>query len=511
MNGEAMANYINYDYDQMMMVPVCLNEQLQPGTLEFAIHFLVEKHIDMSVFEQRFKNDDTGRPAYDPKILLKVILLGYSRGIATSRKIEGACRENIIFLSLCCGRVPDYSTIANFVSSMTKEALKIFQDVLTVCMQQGLLGGTCFALDGCKLPSNASKNWSGTIKELQLKKRRLEKKLARMIHDHKRKDAKEQTAKEQKANKIKIEKSDEKIQELKRTVEKIEKWLNKAEPKAGQKKHELKSNIIDNDSAKMVTSHGTIQGYNAQALVDSKNQIIVHAQAIGKATDSEMMPPMLEAAKTSMKAIGESDDYFKNKQLLADNAYYSETNLKACATDAIDVYIPDSNFRSRYPRMPLEKLTEKKFSLVDFQIDCDKKVCICPAGKQLTYSGKRRDRQTNYHVFIAAEEACMTCHLRTQCIQSDKTKRKNVFVYFDPQAREMSLKLQTKFNQKMHRDIYYKRMEIVEPVFANIREQKGLDRFTLRGEKKVNVQWILYCLVHNIEKIANFAPQFALS
>jgi transposase len=129
----AMAKYKYYDYSQSVLIPVSLEEQLVPGTLQFAIHTLVETRLDTAVFDSRYSNDETGRLAYDPKILLKVVLLGYSRGLISSRQIERACRENVTFMALSCGEQPDHSTIAGFVSSMRDEILPIFRDVLLVC------------------------------------------------------------------------------------------------------------------------------------------------------------------------------------------------------------------------------------------------------------------------------------------------------------------------------------------------------------------------------------------
>lgn len=117
----------------MVLIPITLKEQLEPGTLEHTFHELVEKKIDLSVFENRFNNNATGAPAFDPKILLKVVLFAYSRGIIGSRPIERACRENIIFMALSCGFQPDHSTIAHFVSSMKDEIEPIFRNILLVC------------------------------------------------------------------------------------------------------------------------------------------------------------------------------------------------------------------------------------------------------------------------------------------------------------------------------------------------------------------------------------------
>ena len=176
-----MAKFKTYDYRQRVLLPVSLEDQLMSGTLEFAIHTLVEKRLDMSIFEGKYCNDETGRAAYDPKILLKVVLLAYSRGLISSRKIEQACRENVVFMALACGQQPDHSTIAAFISSMKDEILPLFRDVLLVCEEMNLLGGTMFALDGCKLPSNASKELSGTFTELQKKKQKIEVQVAQLL------------------------------------------------------------------------------------------------------------------------------------------------------------------------------------------------------------------------------------------------------------------------------------------------------------------------------------------
>jgi transposase len=101
-----MAKYKPYNYSQRIMIPVSLEDQLVPGTLEFAIHSLVEDRMDISIFDGRYDNDETGRWAYDPKVLLKVVLFSYSRGLISSRKMERACRENITFMALTCGQCP---------------------------------------------------------------------------------------------------------------------------------------------------------------------------------------------------------------------------------------------------------------------------------------------------------------------------------------------------------------------------------------------------------------------
>jgi transposase len=127
-----MAKYKPSNENQMVMLPISLQDQLVPGTLEHTINRLVDENINLSVFDERYKNDETGAAAIHPKILLKVILLAYAKGMISSRQIERACHENIIFIALSYGYAPDHSTIAAFVSSMQNEISSIFSDICTV-------------------------------------------------------------------------------------------------------------------------------------------------------------------------------------------------------------------------------------------------------------------------------------------------------------------------------------------------------------------------------------------
>jgi transposase len=210
-----------------------------PSTLEFAIHTLVEKRLDMS-FAGKYRNDETGRTAYDPKVLLKVVLVAYSRGLISSRKIERACRENIVFIALACGQQPDHSNIAAFVSSMKDEILPLFRDVLLVCEEMNLLGGTMFALDGCKLPSNASKEWSGTFLELHKKKQKIEAKVAQFLAEQLQADQNEENHSEPKGSGKSRQQLVEKLQQK---AELIEQWLAENQPKIGAAGREKQSDF----------------------------------------------------------------------------------------------------------------------------------------------------------------------------------------------------------------------------------------------------------------------------
>jgi hypothetical protein len=224
---------------------------------------------------------------------------------------------------------------------------------------------------------------------------------------------------------------------------------------------------------------------------------------------------MIDGAKENVKAIGLGEDYFEGKKLSADSNYHSEQNLEKCKKEQIDAYIPDVNFRKRDPRFatrgrykpPKQK---KKFTMDDFQYDEEKDYYICPNKKQLKlYVREQQIGQNKFRRYRTAENACCGCKLRKKCFSNKTGKRKYISINLGKDPENLSRQMIEKVDSAEGRQIYDHRFAVIEPVFANIRYQKRLDRFTLRGTVKVNIQWVLYCIVHNIEKILNYGFVYA--
>ncbi|MEJ2545100.1 MAG: IS1182 family transposase [Calditrichaceae bacterium] len=511
-----MARYKPYNPNQSRLVPITLSEHLYEGSLEEAIHKVVEEQIDLSRLDQLYINDDTGRPAIHPKVLLKVILLAYARGISGSRPIERACRENVLFMALAGGEQPDHSTIAAFIVALKGHILDLFVNGLLICDAMKLLDGTHLSLDGLKLPSNASKEHSGTFKDLKKKRSKLKGRLKELIREHRQLDKSGLSALQ-----ISEDKHKKQIKRLRNEVRRIDRFLAKEEPKEGKTQKEIKSNITDNDSAKMPTSHGVIQGYNAQAMVDDKHQIIVHAEAMGNGQDSDNLEPMLKGTKENLKAIGKGDDALKGKILTADSNYHSNKNIEKCEEEQLDAYIPDINFRKRDDRFkdqdrykdglnkpPKPNQTKRiKTELEDFTYDKENDCYVCPEGHALKLEVKQHVLKSgNYRTYRMKDDYCVNCKLRTQCVGNKKARRRYLCVPLENPPTELnpSQRMRIKIDSPLGKIIYGLRLGNVEPVFGNLRSNKKLDRFTYRGKDKVNVQWLLFCLVHNIEKIAHY-------
>jgi transposase len=523
-----MARYKHYDLNQTKMIPLSYADQIVEGSFEYALNEIVEEHLDLSVFEHRYGNDDTGRPAYDPKVLLKVVLYGYYRGIVSSRRIAEACRRNVVFMALSADSRPHFTTIAAFVSNLEHEITSLFGDVLLYASELGLIGKEHFAIDGCKLPSNASKKWSGTHKELDEKRKKLEQVAERIVQRHRERDGQE-------GKSASCNDEPEKAQHYRRKVAEIKAFLEQNEKKCGPTGNEQKSNLTDPESAKMTSSRGVIQGYNGLAVVDDRAQIVVHAEAHGSGYEAHLLAPLIEATRQSFSELDLARDVFAQAKVTADSGFHSNVVVAAVEATGADAYIADRDYRRREPAFAgatRHKLRDKKeralqrkreretretsgrklFTLDDFLYDERNARCICPAGHKLYNAGKNM-LFNGYRVtrFKAPLTACRGCHLREQCLRHpDRTIQRQLTIIKHqegppPKRRSRcnaaAQRMRRKFDTPFGRELYSRRMGTVEPVFANL-QNKGMRRFTLRGQKKVSAQWKLFTMVHNIEKVA---------
>jgi transposase len=475
-----MARYKHYDYGQMKLVPVSFEQQILSGTFEHTLSELIDQEFDLTVFEAQYQNDETGAPAYDPAILLKIILFAYSKGVTSSREIAQLCRDNVVFMALSADSSPHFTTIANFISRQQDEIVSIFRDVLLVCDEQGLIGKQMFAVDGVKLPSNASKEWSGTLADFENKALKLEQALEKLLHRHRQVDtqAEEPQLRAARAKQAAT---------LKAALAKVRGFLRCGQDKVGAQRRVKKSNITDHDSAKIKTAKGTFQGYTGVALVDAKQQVIVHAQAFGEGQEHGLLIPVLDAAARSWRRLKPAAAALK---LAADAGFHSEANLKYLADQGIDGYVADTFFRKRDVRFasaarhkPIKPADPQAlFRPADFRPADDLSHCICPAGKRLYRNGANVVINGYAGVkFHGAERDCLPCTLRHRCLKHPERTKARQVVFFNGRAQgkppTYSALMKRKIDSEEGRYHYSRRLAIVEPVFANICSSHKLRRF----------------------------------
>jgi len=493
----------------LQFLAVDLSLQLHPGSFEYALHHLIEHEIDLSEIEARYKNEEQGAVAYDPRVLLKIVLLSYSRGIISSRNMEAACCRDVVFMAISGNSAPHFSTLASFVSGLGEAIGKIFAQVLAICDRQGLIGRGLFAIDGVKLPSNASKAKSGKRKDFLRQVAKMERAVEQMLA--------KQRAADTGASEPQLErKARRRLERLQAEAAKIREWLkdHPHDRKSAKGKPRL-SNLTDNESAKMPTDKGVIQGYTGVAAVDEQHQIIVEAQAHGTGSEQELLVPVTEAIQPIAK---------QHTVVCADSGYHSEDNLKALEDKGIEAFIPDNLYRQRDARYAgqdqhtskPEALWDKRekppakpklFQPCDFKVAQDRSHCICPAGKRLYRSGTNCNIGGRQAIkFKGTQRDCEKCPKRAQCLRHpQRTPIRQVAIFVGKHAKaeeKAGERMKRKIDTDQGREMIARRFATVEPVFGNLRYNKGLNRFTLRGRQKVDGQWKLYCLVHNIEKLA---------
>ena len=506
-----MARYMDTRNDHLKMIPVSFDQQILPGTFEYSLAWLIDNELDLTAFDNHYQNDETGRPAYDPKLLLKIVIYAYSKGITSSRRIERLCRENITFMALSLDSQPHFTTLADFISRSPEEIADLFTQIVLMCDQLGLIGKEMFAIDGCKLPSNASKEWSGTHVELTKKRQKLDRAVRRILKKHKETDVSEQEPDI-------IEREQQQIKKLRAASRKIKRFLDENEERTGVSGKVVKSNITDNDSAKMKTSHGVIQGYTGVAAVDSKHQVVLNAEAFGQGQEHGLLQPMVEGVQEIFKATSvKNQKAIKQAKITADSGYHNQATLEFLETESIDGYLADTGFRSRDPRFkdhkePKERNKRKqqsRFTQADFKIDSDQQTCHCPAGKAMWLKAKQA--RIGHHLFMqfqAYEKDCPRCNLKHRCLrnaQQTTPRQINVKLGITEQRKAGLIeRMKEKIDSTLGRHIYSQRLGTVEPVFGHITDAIGIKRFSLRGKRKVDGQWKLMMMLHNMLKIHRY-------
>jgi transposase len=506
-----MANFLDDNLNQTVLLDINYLEVLGENTFEFCLYQLITHQLDLTEFTRRYKNKSVGRKAYPPALLLRVIFYAYYRGITSSRAIERNCKTDLKFMSLASGRTPHFTTIADFASSHCDEIKDLFHKLLMICCKSGLVGKEHFAIDGCKLPSDASKEWSGTHADMKKKSIKLRTSAERIVNSHLLND---------------FEKSDgDKKKELQtvdtliKNANKIDEFLESNEKRmgVGRRKKEVQSNITDNESTKMTTSKGTIQGYNCQTASDEKHQIVIAAQAVGVGQDQTALRPMIEEIKFQ---LGESV-LNTGALLTADTGYSSEANMEYVFGENINAVIPDNNFRQRDPKFSESDSVKKhkahrqktrkdqpkgqlKYPASDFTVNKEAKICVCPNGHEMMYHGDHfiigNKRYLRFKSFL---KNCRGCPLQSQCMKNSVKEhgRQVSFAVEDLENISYLDLMKQKIDSAAGKKDYAKRMWTIEPVFGNITSNKRLNKLGLRGKTKVTCQWMMFCMVHNIEKL----------
>ena len=443
-------NFIECERDQMYLLPISMRDWLPEDHLAWFILDAVQE-MDLSPFYRRYRSDGWGRAAYEPGMMVSLLLYAYCVGIRSSRRIEKSCEVDVAFRVITANQQPDYSTVCRFRKEFEKELGDLFTEVLRLCVVAGLVEVGLLSVDGTKIKGNASLAANRSYEYLR-------KKVERMLGEAEAVDAEEDAlyGRDRRGDELPSELAhqESRLAALRRAKQEIERQAQEKtdeerakiearreeERTSGKKKRGRKpkeaqespnpranANLTDPHSRIMKTPHGYIQGYNAQAMV-TKEQIIVSAEVTQQHNDVQQLHPMINKASEELAAAGVKR---KIGVVVADAGYYSEANIRQLAPDRPELLLATTRDHKQRQAM---------------------KDAACPRGRI-------------------------------------------------PNAATVKERMERKLLTKRGKALYKKRSQTVEPVFGQIKEGRSCRRFMRRGVSAAGSEWRLICAAHDLLKL----------
>lgn len=443
-------NFIECNRGQDYLLPPSLKEWLPEGDLAWFIMDAVES-MDLRRFYARYRADGTGQAAYEPKMMVALMLYSYCVGVRSSRVIERMCERDIAYRVIVANRRPDHSTVSRFRKGNWAELSGLFTDILRLCGEAGLVKVGVVAIDGTKVKANASLSANRsydsireTVERMLNEADEIDAAEDALYGEDKRGDELPEELRGRSSRLARLKEAKERLEgeAAREAAEHAERMARREEEEreSGKKKRgrkpkapdpaeegEAKANITDDDSRVMKTRTGYVQGYNGQAVV-TEDQIIIAAEATQDANDVHQLHPMLDCAEAELKAAGIEEDM---EAVVADAGYWSEQNIAEASPEGPELYVATTkDWKQR---------------------------------KAMRERGSPRGRMPK-----------------------------------DISSRD---RMERKLLTKRGRDIYRKRGTTVEPVFGQAKHVRGCDRFMVRGKGGVRSEWKLICGTHNLLKL----------
>lgn len=475
-----------YAREQAWLLPPSLDE-LIPA--DHVVRFIASFVDSLDIASLGLEPVQTmGAPCYPPKVLVAAWLYGFMLRLRSSRKIEVAAQESLPLIWLLGRHRPDHSTLARFFQINKKAMKALFRQTVGTAVHVGLVDFVLQALDGTKV-SALARDKALSRQDLQALAEKTEQAIASLeqaaLAEDQRGDGGGPTPRLPKdltdARRLR-----EQVQAALREVDKREAERVAHHPGATDAETgELigpQVHLADPEAVGMKGPHGFVVGYNAQAVVDSKAQIIVGAEVVASATDTGSLLPMLHEAEESSGRPAEVS--------LADAGYHSAQNVAAVEQAGREVYMSDPALR-RDGRSPAEWPYHKDHFIYDGATD----TYTCPQGQVLRYAFSTKEKG---QVVKRAYEchACALCPARADCTRDRSGRRIHIGLYDEELKRYRAKLYSTEVKERLK-----KRGGIVEPVFAVLREHQGLIRFLRRGLDNVRAEWHLLSAAYNLLKV----------
>jgi transposase len=456
--------YIKSNKNQNWLLPLSIKDMIPNDHICFLVEDFVES-LDFSNFDMIY--DGAGHPAYHPKVIMKILLIGMLSKVRSSRKLASGCRENFVFMYLAEKVQPDFRTISRFRKDNPEFVKNAFKQTVELADENKLIDLNFISIDGSMLKANASKK--KYIDKNGLDK--LDKAIDKMVdEDIALDEIEEQLFGDKEDGLTGMDERDLRriVRDYRKSEDKKKIKKNVGKAKGELEKYFLKKiSISDPESRMMQNKKGFSElSYNTQISV-SGNQIILSNDICQDKHDAHQFIPQIRNIKENIKLK-------RNTKVGVDCAYSDAENIKFAEDEKIDLYVPS--------RAQAQELEGKEQTLNHDNYEYDAKSDELIVGKTRyrfrgVYTRKNGKKVLSYY--------------------NEKLKKKKDVPFHFRERLRMRNKMSTEDGKK----IYGLRKITVEPVYGNIKENFGFREFLLRGIEKVKIELNLVCIAHNLQKI----------
>jgi transposase len=525
--------FIEYSQHQVLLLPPSIEEMIPSNHIVRTVNQVIES-MNIEPLVNTYKGG--GRSSYNPMMLLKVLVYAYVMKIYSSRRIAKELRENVNFIWLSGMQRPDFRTLNNFRSSRLKKTIdEVFSSMIIFLSVNKYINMENYFVDGTKIDANANKYsyvWASNTKRYKEKTKVKIEELLREIERVNEEENKKYGDKDleelgEEAEEITSEKLEEQIKKLNEIINKVEApAADDNQPKVEQKKQQIKEkkkrkkqtrqqkalnelskkylpklkkyeqqekilngrssySKTDKDATFFITkTDQLLPSYNV--IIGTEEQLILNYSIHQKASETDKFIPHVEKLKRITGGL-------KPKRVSGDGAYGSEENYNYLDRENIEAHLKYSGF--------YQEQTGKtaKYNKLNFVYDEKRNKVYCPEERELNLHEVENRVTDNGFVqrYLKFRGNCQGCSAMEFCTKSEKGRtvqiNKNLEAYKKAAKERLTSRLGVELRKKRSTD--------VETVFGDIKQNQGFRRFNLRGFEKVNSEFGLVAMAHNIKKI----------
>jgi transposase len=445
------------DRKQLALLPASVEEYVASDDVVRYVDEMVDL-LDLSEIEQKYSY--FGRPGYEPRVIVKILVYGVLRGMRSARELERACQENLRFIFLAQNEKPDFRTINLFRREHAKALAGLLRKTVEVGVKEGAITLGSVAVDGTKIRAFAGHRSFHTVEALQAELDELERSYEREFEEDCNRDDKDNDDDDSHSLPPELKDKQQRQDRLKAALVQFEEVEKVKESPAKQ------LSTTDPDSRFMVGPEGRHPCYNAQAAVDTKSRMVVAGYVTSACSDHGQVKPMLAA-------INESTDRLP-RVLVADKGYGAQDGLVELRRHRVEGYIAQRSIRS--DKFVYQRETDR--------FRCQKRRIL----KFWRLRGTHRLYRT---------KTCQGCALCKSCIQGEQDFKTLSVSVHQPLVERMQKRMDTKLGKAMLK----LRASTIETVFGHLKYARKLSRFLHRGAALVDSMWKFELAVYNIERI----------